>query len=113
MSSSDLTTEELLHLAEDMLREDREYLESFNAAVHYRAALEIEDRVSGHEVMAREPLSIRKLTLLIASERDGDTRRRLLSELHSALRSEQAIIKKNVDEFVKRYPVAPRVGVVG
>ncbi len=63
--------------------------------------------------MAREPLSIRKLTLLIASERDGDTRRRLLSELHSALRSEQAIIKKNVDEFVKRYPVVPRVGVVG
>ena len=48
MTSSDLTTEELLHLAEDMLREDREYLESFNAAVHYRAALEIEDRVSGH-----------------------------------------------------------------
>ena len=59
--------------------------------------------------MAREPLSIRKLTLLIASERDGDTRR-LLSELHSALRSEQAIIKKNVDEFVKRYPVRFGVG---
>ena len=38
VTSSDLTTEELLHLAEDMLREDREYLESFNAAVHYRAA---------------------------------------------------------------------------
>jgi len=47
VTSSDLTTEELLHLAEDMLREDREYLESFNAAVHYRAALEIEERVSG------------------------------------------------------------------
>ena len=43
--------------------------------------------------------------MLIASEHDDDTRRRLLSELHSALRSEQAAIKKNVDEFVKRYPV--------
>ena len=63
--------------------------------------------------MPGESLSIRKLILLIASERDDDTRRRLLSELHSALRSEQAAIKKNVDEFVKRYPVAPRVGVVG
>jgi hypothetical protein len=53
----------------------------------------------------RESLRIRKLTLLIASEHDDDIRRRLLSELHSALRSEQAAIKKNVDEFVKRYPV--------
>ena len=59
--------------------------------------------------MTTEPLSIRKLTLLIASERDADIRRRLLSELHSALRSEQAAIRKNVDEFVKRYPV--RLGV--
>ena len=48
---------------------------------------------------------IEKLTLLIASEHDDDIRRRLLSELHCALRSEQAAIKKNVDEFVKRYPV--------
>jgi len=55
--------------------------------------------------MPRESISIRRLTLLIASEHDDDTRRRLLSELHSALRSEQAAIKKNVDEFVKRYPV--------
>ena len=55
--------------------------------------------------MPGEPLNIRKLTLLIAAERDDDTRRRLLSELHSALRSEQAAIRKNVDEFVKRYPV--------
>jgi len=38
VTSSDLTTEELLKRAEDLLREDREYLESFNAAVHYRAA---------------------------------------------------------------------------
>jgi len=52
-----------------------------------------------------ESLTIRKLTLLIASARDDDTRRRLLSELHSALKSEQATIKKNVDEFVMRYPV--------
>jgi hypothetical protein len=55
--------------------------------------------------MPRERLSIPKLTLLIASEHDDDTRQRLLSELHSALRSEQAAIKRNVDEFVKRYPV--------
>jgi hypothetical protein len=55
--------------------------------------------------MPREPLSIQKLTLLIASEHDDDARQRLLSELHSALRSEQAAIKRNVDEFVKRYPV--------
>ena len=60
------------------------------------------------ENMPRKSLSIRKLTLLIASERDGDTRRRLLSELHSALRSEQAAIKNNVDEFVKRYPLGIR-----
>jgi len=51
--------------------------------------------------MPGESLSIRKLTLLIAPERDGDIRRRLLSELHSALRSEQAAIRKNVDEFVR------------
>jgi hypothetical protein len=55
--------------------------------------------------MPRGPLSIQKLTLLIASEHDDDTRRRLLSELYSALRSEQTAIKRNVDEFVKRYPV--------
>jgi hypothetical protein len=60
--------------------------------------------------MPGESLSIRKLTLLIASARNDDTRRRLLSELHSALRSEQAAIKKNVDEFVKRYPVRFGVG---
>jgi hypothetical protein len=70
-----------------------------------RAALEIEERVSGHQVMPLESLTIRKLTLLIASERDDDTRQRLLSKLYSALKSEQATIKKNVDEFVKRYPV--------
>ena len=63
--------------------------------------------------MPRGSLIIRKLALLMASEHDDETRRRLLSELHSALRSEQAAIKKNVDEFVKRYPVVPRVGVVG
>jgi len=33
VSSSDLTTEELLKRAEDLMREDREYLESFNAAL--------------------------------------------------------------------------------
>ena len=33
MSSSDLTTEELLKRAEDLMHEDREYLEDFNAAV--------------------------------------------------------------------------------
>ncbi len=55
--------------------------------------------------MPGESLTIRKLTLLIASERDDDTRQRLLSKLYSALKSEQATIKKNVDEFVKRYPV--------
>jgi hypothetical protein len=70
-----------------------------------RAALEIEERVSGHQVMPLESLTIQKLTLLIASERDDDTRQRLLSKLYSALKSEQATIKKNVDEFVKRYPV--------
>ena len=60
--------------------------------------------------MPRESISIQKFTLLIASEHDDDTRRRLLSDLHSALRSEQAAIKKNVDEFVKRYPVRLGVG---
>jgi len=60
--------------------------------------------------MPGESLSIRKLTLLIASARNDDTRRRLLSDLYSALRSEQAAIKKNVDEFVKRYPVRFGVG---
>jgi len=52
-----------------------------------------------------QSLTIRKLTLLIASERDDDKRQQLLSKLYSTLKSEQATIKKNVDEFVKRYPV--------
>jgi len=55
--------------------------------------------------LCRENPSLFGITLLIASERDDDTRRRLLSKLYSALKSEQATIKKNVDEFVKRYPV--------
>ena len=55
--------------------------------------------------MPGESLTIRKLTLLIASERDDDTRQRLLSTLYFALKSEQATIKKNVNEFVKRSPV--------
>ena len=55
--------------------------------------------------MPGQSLTIRKLTLLIASERDNDTRQQLLSKLYSTLKSEQATIKKNVDEFVKRYPV--------
>ena len=55
--------------------------------------------------MPGESLTTRKRTLLIASERDDDTRQRLFSKLYSALKSEQATIKKHVDEFVKRYPV--------
>ena len=55
--------------------------------------------------MPGESLTTRKRTLLIASERDDDTRQRLLSKLYFALKSEQATIKKNVNEFVKRSPV--------
>src|SRR6266566_4854044 len=46
--------------------------------------------------LCRENPSLFGITLLIASERDDDTRQRLLSKLYSALKSEQATIKKNV-----------------
>jgi len=52
-----------------------------------------------------ENQAVRQLCKLIASERDARRRQQLLSRLHSALKAEQAVIKNNVDEFVKRYPV--------
>ncbi len=49
--------------------------------------------------------AVRQLCTLIASERDDRRRQHLLSRLYSALKAEQAVIKNNVDEFLKRYPV--------
>jgi len=46
--------------------------------------------------------AVLQLCMLIASERG---RQDLLSRLYSALKAEQALIKNNVDEFLKRYPV--------
>jgi hypothetical protein len=50
-----------------------------------------------------ENQAVGQLCKLIASERDARRRQHLLSRLHSALKAEQAVIKNNVDEFVKRY----------
>jgi len=55
--------------------------------------------------VSRENQAVRQLCKLIASERDARRRQHLLSRLHSALKAEQAVIKNNVDEFLKRYPV--------
>ncbi|OLE68577.1 MAG: hypothetical protein DMG87_06870 [Acidobacteria bacterium] len=52
-----------------------------------------------------ENQAVRQLCMLIASERDDRRRQHLLSRLYSALKAEQALIKNNVDEFLKRYPV--------
>ena len=55
--------------------------------------------------MSGENPAVLQLCMLIASERDDRRRQHLLSRLYSALKAEQALIKNNVDEFLKRYPV--------